>query len=54
MHLQCGTLQKKTSPNLFGVTTEIRILTANTFGSLFITHCVEAKGISLLLFFFFF
>lgn len=47
-------ITEKTSPNLFGVTTEIRILTANTFGSLFITHCVEAKGISLLLFFFFF
>lgn len=47
-------ITEKTSPNLFGVTTEIRILTANTFGSLFITQCVEAKGISLLLFFFFF
>lgn len=46
-------ITEKTSPNLFGVTTEIRILTANTFGSLFITQCVEAKGISLLLFFFF-
>lgn len=36
-------IAEKTSPILFGVMTEISILAVNTFGFLFITHCVEAK-----------
>lgn len=47
-------IAEKTSPILFGVMTEISILAVNTFGFLFITHCVEAKRLFFVVVGFFF